>query len=333
MTLTDLVTWVHGRDRSIEGRRCVTDRSSQPQGFCSRSRGFLSRYHQRGKLSRRASDQSRTSKHDNSGNNNNNNDITRAKAAITATASAPLPTHLLSDLSPLTPQVLPALPALPASPRYPPGNLHGQRRLRFIRSALSMPADAPFEAVDAFLARNPSVVRHLAAGAVAHPDWTAALDGDEVRMRGHGRGRGRGRGYVSPNGASTLPPRPPLMLSLMMLRAVSEVCWRSQTVRDLVALTRGKAPSREEGEYLMRDGLRKRRAQRRHVLRCASVPDDDPFLMANEKDRRDLAIAIRRHRPGSLLRHSVRPDELHDSDDVDDDDDNDYDYWLRITSP
>lgn len=175
-------------------------------------------------------------------------------------------------------------------PPYTAWSPKGQRRLRYIRRALSMPGDACPEAVEDFLARNPSVVRHLASGTVAHPEWAfddrcvGAAAAAEVQVSGDGASR-----------------------NLQLYQAITEVLWQSNPIWE--ALDMAAEPT-DERERLLRVECRKRRRDTVPAPSFARMLDDNPDLVMEDLQRRALAEAIRRNRPDSLLKFSTGAAEI-----------------------
>ncbi|OAQ81926.1 hypothetical protein VFPBJ_04510 [Purpureocillium lilacinum] len=305
MSLSDAVTWAHGWDRS--------EAAQQPEANHSAQHPDHHRHHHRDVLSqpRTPLPPSRKRKRTN----------TQGSSDTDAEARQP-------------PQPITEAPIVPDFPPYEPGSRRGERRLRFIRHALSLPPDVSFAAIDAFLARNTSVLRHLAACTAPHPDWRLE-DDDESRSNNDeqgGGGRSRRWGEVRVCDAEAL------RRNEMLYRAISELCWQAKAVDDVLAWVEGRTGFSKEEDYAISVGLRKRRRERLHVLRCASVLEEDSYRF-NEKDRRELAKAIRQDRPGSLLRHSVCSDDLADEDENEEEEeegeeeeDDDVGDWLWAKS-
>ncbi|KAL3962191.1 hypothetical protein ACCO45_003714 [Purpureocillium lilacinum] len=281
MSLSDAVTWAHGWDRS--------EAAQQPEANHSAQHPDHHRHHHRDVLSqpRTPAPTSRKRKR------------TNTQGSSDADADAEVRQPPAHHRSPHRSR-FPALRARQPPRRAPPA-LHPPR-------AQPSP-DVPFAAIDAFLARNTSVLRHLAACTAPHPDWRLE-DDDESRSNNDeqgGGGRSRRWGEVRVCDAEAL------RRNEMLYRAISELCWRAKAVDDVLAWVEGRTGFCKEEDYAISVGLRKRRRERLHVLRCASVLEEDSYRF-NEKDRRELAKAIRQHRPGSLLRHSVCSDDLADED-------------------
>ena len=55
---------------------------------------------------------------------------------------------------------------------YPPHSEEGKARFHTIRKTLSMDPSKPAAEIQALLARNPTIVRHLVSGTIPHPDWS-----------------------------------------------------------------------------------------------------------------------------------------------------------------
>lgn len=188
-------------------------------------------------------------------------------------------------------------------PPYTAWSPKGQRRLRFIRHALSMAEDADFQAVDGFLARNPSILRHLAYNTVSHPDW-AFDDDDSTRSEEFSWQRRR----RAPSGITEAEVRVAddgaVSRNLLLLHAISEVYWSSSIVHQVLAVI---VTPTGINERAVRVGLRKRRGERAHVVSCTDLLDNDPMAALGERDRRKLAALIQRARPDSLLKYSYEP--------------------------
>ncbi len=164
MSLSDAVTWAHGWDRGEAGQQ------PQPQANHSAQRPEHHRHHHHRddvpSQPRTPVPTSRKRKRTN----------TQGSSSSSAEARQP-------------PQPITEAPIVPDFPPYEPGSRRGERRLRFIRHALSLPPDVSFAAIDAFLARNTSVLRHLAACTAPHPDWRLE-DDDESRSNNDEQGGG-----------------------------------------------------------------------------------------------------------------------------------------------
>ncbi|POR36521.1 Uncharacterized protein TPAR_03229 [Tolypocladium paradoxum] len=186
---------------------------------------------------------------------------------------------------------LPSAEAQRDRPPYTAWSPKGQRRLRYIRHALSMPHDACPEAVQDFLARNPSVIRHLAYNTVGHPDWAfddRGVDGAEVHVCGAAVDR-----------------------NLLLYQAIAEVFWQSRRVWDVLDMA---AEPTDETEWTLRVWFRKRRRDAVPLASFTRMLDEDPDLVMEDHQRRALAQEIRRKRPDSLLKCSTGVADIEDRD-------------------
>ncbi|UNI21165.1 hypothetical protein JDV02_007179 [Purpureocillium takamizusanense] len=343
MPLIDVMAWAkdRGRDPAQQKQQpqpqrpsSSSERPENPRDGPSRLDGLLSPSRKKNKPPQRVSDA------DTRAGSSTNAKARKDNARVAAASSSSTPKLRLGDGNNDPFHPVPPIPAVPSCPPYPHWTPPGQCRLRFIRHAFSLPANAPFEAVEGFLARNPSVLRHLAAQTVAHPDWTFKDDGGRGGGNTHNRGGSRGGGGSGKRagGANESRGGPPrtsrcegevqvrdadaLHRNAVLYQAIAEVRWGSDAVRDVLAWLEHRGEVGGEGsaedEYLMCEGLRKRRREKRHVVRCGSVLDhDDGYVLFNESDRRELAQVMRRLRPESLPRKSAHPEDMAGEDDGD----------------
>ncbi|PNY23594.1 Uncharacterized protein TCAP_06463 [Tolypocladium capitatum] len=184
---------------------------------------------------------------------------------------------------------LPSAEAQQDRPPYAAWSPEGQRRLRYIRHALSMPDDSPAEAVQDFLARNPSVIRHLAYNTVGHPDWTfddGGADGAEVRVSGAAVDR-----------------------NLLLYQAITDVFWKSKRIWDVLDMA---AEPTCETEWTLRVWYRKRRRDVVPPACFSRMLDEEPDLVMEDHQRKALAKEIRLNRPDSLLKFSTAAADIDD---------------------
>ncbi|KND86323.1 hypothetical protein TOPH_09038 [Tolypocladium ophioglossoides CBS 100239] len=149
----------------------------------------------------------------------------------------------------------------------------------------------PRPAVQDFLARNPSVIRHLAYNTVGHLDWAfddGGVDGAEVRVSGAAIDR-----------------------NLLLYQAIVEVFWQSKRIWEVLDMA---AEPTDGAEWTLRVWFRKRRRDTVPLASFTRMLDENPDLVMEGHQRRALAKEIRRNRPDSLLKFSTGVAEIEDRD-------------------
>ncbi|KAH6608632.1 hypothetical protein Trco_001978 [Trichoderma cornu-damae] len=165
-------------------------------------------------------------------------------------------------------------------------SLRGHVRLRFIRHAFNMPADASVFDIQGFLSRNPSVVGHLALNTVPSPDLVSRWSSPDCEINVTDR---RGRKY-----------------NRRLLRAVRQLDWVDDTVNWVVQLSRMASAS----DRAALSALRKTR--RNKILPGLDKKTTEPSTRTRKAKRwkRTAVVRMRRDRPNSLLRNVVVPEDV-----------------------
>ncbi|KFH47235.1 hypothetical protein ACRE_018730 [Hapsidospora chrysogenum ATCC 11550] len=187
-------------------------------------------------------------------------------------------------------EILAPVTDIPPTPERRRVELHSeeaQPRLDAIRAGLCLDPATTGEAIADFLGTNDSIIRHLHAETLAHPDWQFPIGTQLFEMR--------------------LPSRASYAFRLRMWQAINEIRWEDERLQYAVALANG--PRCGFRRWLWEHGMTKARGGLNKAALLRGIAGDSE-IAALEKERFETMVGKRKNRPWSLLRNEVSPEEV-----------------------